>query len=82
MSVYILDTKNWVKSGKKYGFIITQHSGPKVFIKYLFGAELVLTTSFYGTVFSIIEKKKFWFIDSDMHNSDDDRAETLLSMFF
>lgn len=81
MPVYILDAKNWVKKAKQYGFKVTKGSGPKTFIKFLFGAELVLTTSFHGTVFSIIGNKKFWFIDSSMHNADDDRAQTLLDMF-
>ena len=42
-------------------------------------ATLSLTTSFHGTVFSVIFKKDFWFIDSDMHNPMDDRAATLVN---
>ncbi len=80
MPVYILDAKSWVKIAKKYGFKLTKNSGPIAFLNYLFHAELVLTTSFHGTVFSILGKKKFWFIDSTMHNESDDRTQTILDM--
>lgn len=81
MPVYILDAKNWVKKAKKYGFKLTKNSGPLTFLKLMFDAELVLTTSFHGTVFSIIGHKKFWFVNSSMHNDLDDRAGTILNMF-
>lgn len=81
LPIYILDVKNWVKKGRKYGFILSKQSGPITFLNLLLNAELVLTTSFHGSVFSILGEKKFWFIDSSMHNKNDDRAETLLNMF-
>lgn len=81
LPVYVMDAKNWVKNCRKYGFRLTERSGPLTFLQMLFNAELVLTTSFHGTVFSIIGKKKFWFIDSMMHNKNDDRAGTILGMF-
>ena len=43
-------------------------------------AKLSLTTSFHGTVFSVIFGKPFWFINSSMHNSMDDRASSLLEI--
>lgn len=79
--VYMLDAKSWVKKAKKYGFKLTKHSGPIAFLNLVMNAELVLTTSFHGTVFSILGEKKFWFINSSMHREEDDRAGTLLKMF-
>lgn len=78
MPVYILDIKSWIKRAFWDGIKITGHSGPKVFLSYLKNAKLVYTTSFHGTAFSIIYKKNFWFIDSHIHNPDDDRTYTLL----
>ncbi|BCJ96733.1 hypothetical protein acsn021_43020 [Anaerocolumna cellulosilytica] len=81
MPVYIIDAKSWVKKGARFGFRLTKKSGPLVFLKMIAEAQLVLTTSFHGTAFSIINHKKFWFIDSSMHNANDDRAITILNMF-
>lgn len=78
MPVYILDVKSWIKKAAKFGFKVTRHSGPLEFLRLIKNAALVVTTSFHGTVFSLIYHKKFWFIDSKMHNKDDDRAYTLL----
>jgi len=81
MPVYIIDAKSWIKKGARFGFRLTKKSGPLVFLKMIAEAQLVLTTSFHGTVFSIVNHKKFWFIDSSMHNANDDRAITILKMF-
>lgn len=78
MPVYILDIKSWVKAAAKYGIKITDRSGPGFFLTYIKHAKMVFTTSFHGTVFSVIFKKKFWFFDSAIHNPDDDRVYTLL----
>ena len=78
MPVYILDIKSWVKRVWRDGIKITEHSGPDTFLSYIKNAKLVVTTSFHGTVFSILYKKKFWFVDSSMHNPNDDRTYTLL----
>ena len=78
LPVYIIDAKNWLKRAWKYKIKLYKESGPCVFLNLLFNAELVLTTSFHGTAFSLIAEKKFWFIDSSMRNPEDDRALTLL----
>lgn len=78
--VIVLDAKNWVKTCKKFGFQLSDHSGPITFLNLLFHAELVLTTSFHGTALSIIGHKKFWFIDSELRDEEDDRVTTLLNM--
>ena len=81
MPVYVMDAKGWVKNCKKFNFRLTKNSGPITFLNMLLNAELVLTTSFHGTVFSIIGEKKFCFLNSSMHNDRDDRTSTLLTMF-
>lgn len=38
-------------------------AGPREFISYILNAELIVTTSFHGTAFSINFEKPFWVID-------------------
>ena len=73
MSTYL------VHYSHKEGFKLCNSSGPETFLNLIKFAKLSLTTSFHGTVFSVIFKKTFWFIDSDMHNPMDDRAATLVN---
>lgn len=81
LPVIIMDAKSWVKKGAKYGFKLSERSGPLAFLNLMKNAKYIFTTSFHGTVFSILFEKNFWYIDSAMHNSDDDRAETILEKF-
>src|SRR5699024_5684673 len=52
---------------------------PEVFISAIKYAQLVLTTSFHGTVFSTIYEKPFWYVKTKLSNEDDDRATSLMS---
>lgn len=80
MPVYILDATSWgPKNVRINGFKLTPQFGPIAFLNMMKHATLCLTTSFHGTVFSVIFEKPFWFINSSMHDSTDDRAESLLS---
>lgn len=80
LPVYIIDVKNWGARGlKNIGFKLSPKFGPAAFINLIKYAKLVLTTSFHGTVFSVIFNKPFWYIESSMHNIKDDRAVSLLS---
>lgn len=79
MPVYMFDVKSWgVKGNFRYGFKIADMYGPAAFLSLVKNAEMVLTTSFHGTVFSTVFKKNFWYLDSSMHSKDDDRASYLL----
>lgn len=49
---------DWFNSYEKH-----YDAGPREFLSYVKHAELVLTTSFHGTAFSIIYKKPFYVID-------------------
>ena len=80
MPVYILEAKAWGPKGiHKSGLKLCENSGPEAFLNLMKFAKLSLTTSFHGTVFSVIFRKCFWFIDSAMHNPMDDRAATLVN---
>lgn len=80
LPVYIIEAKAWGPRGcHKEDFKLCNSSGPETFLNLIKFAKLSLTTSFHGTVFSVIFKKTFWFIDSDMHNPMDDRAATLVN---
>lgn len=77
--VIIIDARAWgVNNCKKDGLTLCEKSGPIAFLNLMKYAKIVLTTSFHGTVFSVIFRRIFWFIDSAMHNECDDRASTLL----
>lgn len=79
MPVYMFDVKSWgVKGNFRFGFKLADQYGPSAFLSLVKNAEMVLTTSFHGTVFSTIFEKKFWYLDSPMHSKDDDRASFLL----
>ena len=79
-TVYVIDAKSWTRNALwKYGFKLSDNGGPLEFLSMMRDADLVLTSSFHGTVFSAIFEKKFWFMNSSMHSEDDDRAATLLT---
>lgn len=80
MPAYIMEAKAWGPKGcNKSGLKLCEYSGPTAFLNLMKFAKLSLTTSFHGTVFSVIFRKCFWFIDSAMHNPMDDRAATLIN---
>lgn len=79
LPVYIMDARAWgPKNVKKWGFKLTKESGPISFLNFMKYSTLSLTTSFHGTVFSVIFEKPFWYIDSSMHSKNDDRASSLM----
>lgn len=80
MPVYIIDARPWGPGLKfRFGFKLSKDFGPLAMMNLMKNATLVFTTSFHGTVFSSLFEKKFWFVNSDMHNENDDRATYLLS---
>lgn len=64
---------------KRYGFELAKYENPSSYLYYIKNAELVLTTSFHGTIFSTIYKKKFFTIKNGDMYGDDDRVITLLT---
>lgn len=81
MPVYIVDAKAWgPKRARNDGIHLSSEYGPIAFLNLVKNATLCLTTSFHGTVFSILFGKRFWFIESSMHCSFDDRASSLTEL--
>ncbi|MDU1568863.1 MAG: polysaccharide pyruvyl transferase family protein [Clostridium sp.] len=79
MPVYVIDAKEWVRRGLwNYGFKLAPNGGPRMFLSLIKDAKLVFTSSFHGTVFASIFKRNFWYIKSNIANSNDDRASFIL----
>lgn len=64
---------------KIFGFELAKYENPASYLYYIKNAELILTTSFHGTIFSTIYNKKFFTIKNGDMYGDDDRVITLLS---
>ncbi|WP_010237894.1 polysaccharide pyruvyl transferase family protein [Clostridium arbusti] len=80
MPVYVIDARGWARRALYLrGFKLTKHGGPDVFLSMMKNAELVITTSFHGTIFSTMFEKKFWYINNRTKNTNDDRATFILS---
>ena len=59
-------------------FYLPKKQNPGVYLSLIRDAELVITTSFHGTIFSTIYQKKFWIIKNGEMFGDDDRVKTLV----
>lgn len=80
MPVYVLDSKSWAYYKlDKYGIKKYDKTGPLAFLSLMKNAELVLTQSFHGTLFSSLFEKQFWSYKRPIENEDkDDRAISIL----
>lgn len=70
--------KFFIHNIKKYGFTLAEYESPAVYLKLIKHATLVFTTSFHGTIFSSIYKRKFFTIKNGDMFGEDDRVLTLL----
>ena len=79
LKVITWSTKSYyIKNIKEFGFILPPYESPAVYLHLIKNAELVLTTSYHGTIFSTIYKKRFFTIKNGGMYGDDDRVKTLL----
>ncbi|MBE5919039.1 MAG: polysaccharide pyruvyl transferase family protein [Pseudobutyrivibrio ruminis] len=81
MPVYVMDTKSWTLYHlDQYGIKKYGHTGPIAFLTLMKNAELVLTQSFHGTVFSALFHKTFWSYRNPYAGKkpSDDRATAIL----
>ena len=62
----------------RFGFKLPKYESPAVYLSLIKNAELVITTSFHGTIFSTIYRKKFFTIKNGGMFGDDDRVKTLI----
>lgn len=60
-------------------FYLPKKQNPGVYLSLIRDAELVITTSFHGTIFSTIYQKNFWVIKNGEMYGDDDRVKTLIN---
>lgn len=70
----------YVKQLNKLGFVLPEKENPSVYLYLIKNAELVITTSFHGTVFSSIYRKNFWTVKNGGMFGSDDRVLTLTNM--
>lgn len=80
LKVITWSTKSYcTKMIKKFGFVLPDYENPSMYLSLIKNAELVLTTSYHGTIFSTIYRKKFITIKNGEMYGNDDRVITLLS---
>lgn len=79
LKVIAWSTKNYYKKFiNRFGFELPKYESPSVYLSLIKNAELVMTTSFHGTIFSTIFKKDFYTIKNGGMYGSDDRVLTLL----
>lgn len=79
LKVITWSTKSYsTKLVKRFGFKLAKYENPSSYLNYIKNSELVITTSYHGTIFSTIFKKKFYTIKNGDMFGDDDRVITLL----
>lgn len=69
----------YLKSEFINDFKLPKKFNPGIYYDLINNAELVVTTSFHGTIFSTICKKKFWILKNGGMYGDDDRVITLIN---
>jgi len=69
----------YIKLIKRFDFILPEYENPSIYLELIKNAALVITTSYHGTIFSTIYRKKFITIKNGGMYGDDDRVKTLLS---
>jgi hypothetical protein len=80
LKVITWSTKSYhVKLIKTFGFELPKYESPAIYLNMIKNAELVMTTSYHGTIFSTIFQKKFITIKNGDMYGNDDRVITLLS---
>lgn len=79
LKVITWSTKSYhLKFIRSFGFELPEYEDPSVYLSLIKNAELVLTTSYHGTIFSTIYRKKFFCLKNGGMYGDDDRVITLL----
>ena len=61
------------------GFKLPESEKPSTYLQLMKNASLVITTSFHGTIFPTLYRKKFWVIKNGNMFLDDDRVLTLVN---
>lgn len=78
LPVYMMDRKQYyIRRVFQTEIKLTPLAGPEAFLNIFKHAEMIFTTSFHGTAFSVILKKKFWYLN-ETGGEGDGRATSLL----
>lgn len=79
LPVICWSTKSYYKKNiSSFGFKLPKFESPSVYLSLIKNAELIITTSYHGTIFSTIYRKKFMTLKNGGMYGDDDRVLTLL----
>lgn len=80
LKVVSMDVKTWIIRGlRRYGVELSPEYGPAAFLNIMANADLILTRSFHGAVFSSLYKKNFWMLGKiSTDPNKDDRAYSIL----
>lgn len=79
LKVITWSTKSYyMKFIKTFGFELPDYEDPSIYLNLIKNADLVITTSYHGTIFSTIYRKKFIVVKNGGMYGDDDRVKTLL----
>ena len=68
----------YVKGVQRYGFDLPDYEDPSTYLTLIKNATLVFTTSFHGTIFSSLYRKKFFVLKNGGMYGTDDRVITLV----
>lgn len=80
LKVITWSTKHYYAKGiGRFGFELPEYENPAMYLYLLKHAELVMTTSYHGTIFSTLYKKNFITIKNSGMYGNDDRVITLLN---
>lgn len=80
LKVITWSTKSYyIKFIKQFGFELPPYESPAVYLNLVKNADLVMTTSYHGTIFSTIYKKKFYTLKNGGMYGEDDRVLTLIN---
>lgn len=78
LKVIVWNSKEYYKKMVwRNGFKMTYHQDPGIYLDLIKNASLVITTSFHGSVFSTIYRKKFWILKNGDMFKTDDRVKTM-----
>lgn len=79
LKVITWSTKSYyMKFIKTFGFELPDYEDPSIYLNLIKNADIVITTSYHGTIFSTIYRKKFIVAKNGGMYGDDDRVKTLL----
>lgn len=80
LPVIAFNSKTYYVKGMNYTkFKLPEIENPSTYLQLIKNAELIITTSFHGTIFSSIYGKKFWTIKNGGMYGEDDRVLTLMN---